>query len=157
MDTKAVAQNKWGRARFGGSQTLLLLLSILGGIVISAVIACLIVQFGPEAPVQRKVLAAVIAAIIMLPVAFALCWLIMLDRDTLAGAVKDPDSSIEGRWLEKAGFSTLGDIVAVAGLAATALTIFKVDIPASNALLVVVGLAFVDMAIRYLMLKKVEG
>lgn len=150
-------QSKWGRTRFGGSPALLIVLSVLGGLILSAAIAWLIWQFGPDAVVQRKALAAVVAGLVMLPATFALCWVIMLDRDTLAGAVKDPDSSIEGKWYDKAAFGAFHDLIAVCGLGAMALSLLPIDVVPAMALCGVVMFAAVDTTVRYLLIKKVEG
>lgn len=157
MEMKTATRSKWGRARFGGSPALLILLSVLGGLVLSAAFAWLIWQFGPDAVAQRKALAAVVAGLVMLPAAFALSWVIMLDRDTLAGAVKDPDSSIEGMWYEKAAFGTFHDLIAICGLGAMALGLLPIDVDPVMVLCGVVMFAAVDTTVRYLLIKKVEG
>ncbi|WIV44149.1 hypothetical protein [Glutamicibacter nicotianae] len=84
--------------------------------------------FGPEADQQRKMLSGLVFALLMLPAASALCWVFMLDRDTLAGAVRDPESSIEGKWYEKAVFGAFHDLIALCGLGAMALGLLRIDV-----------------------------
>lgn len=158
MDSiESVGQSKWGRSRFGGSTALLIILSLLGGLVLSAAMALIWWTFGPEADQQRKMLAGLVFALLMLPAASALCWVFMLDRDTLAGAVRDPDSSIEGKWYEKAVFGAFNDLIALCGLGAMALGLLRIDVDPVMLLVGVVLLAAVDVLVRYLVIKKVEG
>lgn len=134
-----------------------MLLSLLGGLVLCAAMALIWWTFGPEADQQRKMLAGLVFALLMLPATFALCWVIMLDRDTLAGAVKDPDSSIEGKWYDKAAFGAFHDLIAVCGLGAMALFLLPIDVDPAMVLCGVVMFAAVDTTVRYLLIKKVEG
>ncbi|MGH3653860.1 hypothetical protein [Glutamicibacter sp.] len=157
MDSKAVGQSKWGRSRFGGSSALLIFLSLSGGLMLSAALALVWWMFGAEADQQRRILAGVVFAVLMLPAASALCWVFMLDRDTLAGAVSDPDSSIEGKWYEKAVFGAFHDLIAICGLGALALGILRIDVDPVTMLVGVVVLAAVDTVVRYLVIRKVEG
>ncbi len=125
--------------------------------MLSAALALVWWMFGAEADQQRRILAGVVFAVLMLPAASALCWVFMLDRDTLAGAVSDPDSSIEGKWYEKAVFGAFHDLIAICGLGALALGILRIDVDPVTMLVGVVVLAAVDTVVRYLVIRKVEG
>lgn len=116
-----------------------------------------LVDIRPEADQQRKMLSGLVFALLMLPAASALCWVFMLDRDTLAGAVRDPESSIEGKWYEKAVFGAFHDLFALCGLGAMALGLLRIDVEPVMLLVGVVLLAAVDVLVRYLVIKKVEG
>lgn len=157
METNATTKSRWGSARFGGSSALLIFLSLSGGLMLSAALALAWWMFGAEGDQQRRILAGAVFAVLMLPAASALCWVFMLDRDTLAGAVRDPDSSVEGKWYEKAVFGAFHDLIAICGLGAMALGILRIDVDPVTMLVGVVVLAAVDTTVRYLVIRKVEG
>lgn len=97
-----------------------------------------------------------IYAAFIVPVLCALAWVFMVDRDTIAGATRSPEDSIETDWLHHASAGALTDTFAAIGLALLALTILgdRVSVSAETALLAVFAVGFIDVAARYLVLKR---
>ncbi|AIT59964.1 hypothetical protein [Corynebacterium doosanense] len=146
-----MTRSRFGRPRFGGSTGILLALSALTGLVLGAGVAWLIATLA-DLPAEWML----IYAAFIVPVLCALAWAFMVDRDTIAGATRSPEDSIETDWLHRASAGALTDTFAAIGLALLALTILgdRVSVSAENALLAVFAVGFIDVAARYLVLKR---
>ena len=95
---------RFGRPKFGGTQTKLLTLSVAAGGGIAAAAGAIMAAFVHD---DSPLLAFAVYAICLFPVATAASWGFMLDRDTIRGATPDPENSIESHWYSQASENTL--------------------------------------------------
>ncbi|MGO2051965.1 hypothetical protein ACT3UD_09890 [Glutamicibacter sp. 287] len=154
MNTKTVAQSKWGRSRFGGGSAALIITSLLVGILLSAGGGLLFARLNfPE----NFVMAALVMMAGLLPVLSVACWALLLDRDTLRGATKNPEISVESQWYDKAAVGVFQDLLLVCGLGGAVFSFLQVQASIGLVLAGVVLLAMVDFAVRYWLIKRVEG
>ena len=154
MSANQSPASRWGRARFGGPGVLLLL-SLAGGMLISGgfgVLGGMMV-----APDDRMLLAGALFAVMTLPATVALVWAMLVDRSTLRGATSDPESSIEGRWYDKAAAAVFTDLLLVCGLGATVFAFTGLQAPINLVLVAVLVVGMADFGARYLSLKRAEG
>lgn len=95
---------RFGRPKFGGTQTKLLTLSVAVGVSLAAVAGAIMAAFIHD---DSPLLAFAVYALCLLPVATTASWLVMVDRDTIRGATPDPENSIESHWYSQASENTL--------------------------------------------------
>ncbi|MGP9780852.1 hypothetical protein ACT3UQ_00080 [Glutamicibacter sp. AOP12-B1-11] len=154
MNTKTVAQSKWGRSRFGGGSAALIITSLLVGLVLSAGGGLLFARLNfPE----NFVLAALVMMAGLLPVLSVACWALLLDRDTLRGATKNPEISVESQWYDKAAVGVFQDLLLVCGLGGAVFSFLQFQASIGLVLAGVVMVAMVDFAVRYWLIKRAEG
>jgi hypothetical protein len=67
------------------------------------------------------------------------------------------DENIETRWIEKAAAGALFDLVPAVGITLAAMSLFGLELPGDLALLGVIGFAFVDGGLRYVLLSRRES
>ena len=91
------------------------------------------------------------------PALAALVWIVLLDRDTLAGALTRPEDSIESQWLDRASAAAFFDLVIVAGFVLAVLAFFDVELSGVNVLMAVLLGAMSDATLRYVVLRRIEG
>ena len=155
---RTAAPSFWGRsARLGGGTGRLVAVSLLLGLLLAALTGA--VAYGlagasaPADPRQPWMLALVVGSG-ALPVMAGLVWVLLVDRETIAGAVRDPEESIESRWYDAAARGVFHDLLVVAGLGT-----FVVSLTRWSAELSLVGLGLLlflaaDFAVRYLLQKR---
>lgn len=95
---------RFGRPKFGGTQTKLITLSVASGVGLAAAAGAIMAAFVHD---DSPLLAFTVYALCLLPVATAASWLFMVDRDTIRGATPDPENSIESHWYSQASENTL--------------------------------------------------
>lgn len=95
---------RFGRPKFGGSQTKLITLSVATGASLAAAVGALVAVFVHD---DSPWLAFAVYSLCLLPVATAASWGFMVDRSTIRGATPDPENSIEAHWYSQASENTL--------------------------------------------------
>ena len=95
---------RFGRPKFGGTQTKLITLSVAAGAAIAAAAGAIMAAFIHD---DSPWLAFAVYSLCLLPVATAASWLFMVDRSTIRGATPDPENSIESHWYSQASENTL--------------------------------------------------
>jgi len=95
---------RFGRPKFGGTQTKLLTLSVAAGVGLAAAAGSIMAAFVHD---DSPLLAFAVYALCLFPVATAASWGFMVDRDTIRGATPDPENSIESHWYSQASENTL--------------------------------------------------
>ena len=103
---------RFGRPKFGGTQTKLITLSVASGVGLAAAAGAIMAAFVHD---DSPLLAFTVYALCLLPVATAASWLFMVDRDTIRGATPDPENSIESHWYSQASENTLHAILIAIG------------------------------------------
>lgn len=95
---------RFGRPKFGGTQTKLITLSVASGVGIAAAAGAIMAAFVHD---DSPLLALAVYALCLFPVATAASWGFMVDRSTIRGATPDPENSIESHWYSQASENTL--------------------------------------------------
>lgn len=151
MTEDSTLRSKWGRSKLGGTSKALLVgsfvIGILGGAAMGSLAAWAV--SGPT-PMLRFAVFAICTAPVFTGAGYAL----LVDRNTIMGAPRNPEASIEASWLERAAARTLGDVLVVFGLTATMFAITGWQ--ANTVLLLGLALGFImaDAGLRYLIIKR---
>lgn len=95
---------RFGRPKFGGTQTKLITLSVAAGVGLAAAAGSIMAAFVHD---DSPLLAFAVYALCLFPVATAASWGFMVDRSTIRGATPDPENSIESHWYLQASENTL--------------------------------------------------
>lgn len=129
MTTPAPHTSRWGRPKFGGTQTLLILLSLAGGTAGSLALAWLLYSIQGQAEFWVYLLASFIPCFLIFS---ALTWALLVDRSSITGATKRPEQTIENHWYQKATVSTFHTLLILLGLASVAFLIFPLHLQATH-------------------------
>lgn len=113
---------RFGRPKFGGTQTKLITLSVAAGAAIAAAAGALMAAFVHD---DSPWLAFAVYSLCLLPVAISASWLFMVDRSTIRGATPDPENSIEAHWYSQASENTLHAILIATGALGIASSIWE--------------------------------
>ncbi|OFP86553.1 hypothetical protein [Corynebacterium sp. HMSC059E07] len=106
--------SRFGRPKWGGTQTTLIALSLAVGLLIAAAAG---VALGVFVHRDAPWLAVAVYTLCLLPIASAASWAFMVDRSTIDGATPDPENSIESHWYSQASENTLHAMLfAIGGL-----------------------------------------
>lgn len=155
---RPAARSFWGRsARLGGGTGRLIVVSLVLGLLLAALLAA--VAYGlagtpdPADPRQPWAL-GLLVGLGTLPVMTGLVWVLLVDRETISGAVRDPEESIESRWYDAAARGAFHDLLVVLGLGTfvVAVTRWQVELSLVGGGLVLFMAA--DVAVRYLVQKR---
>lgn len=146
-------RSKWGRSKWGGGTGALVAASMAIAIPLSLLFGSLFTLLQSE----WSPLPFAIATIIVLPSMFVSAWAVLVDRNTLTDAPRDPESSVESRWYEKAASSAFNDLIAIIGLSAGAFALADIPIATSHAFMILAAIAFADVVLRYLIVRRKEG
>lgn len=155
-----MTKSRWGRMRSGGSSAKLLSVSIVGGLVVSLALGLLVAAIGDSEKMLANFLGIGLA---MWPVAVAVLWFVLVDRDSLEKAPKSPEDSVESRWAEQANAAVCRDLFLLLGLGCAVLSLLQVTMgwflrmPLNLALLIVMVIVILDFGIRYQLIKRREG
>lgn len=144
-------QSTWGRSRFGGSQATLILVSILGATALAQLLAWGIIALQSEQVTWWWV---PVASLAFVPVLAATFWVVLVDRNTIKGATRNPESSIENHWYGKAAETTFHLMIAAMGLGAGAFAIFDWQVAPSLLLASVTVLAMLIFLVSYQVYKR---
>ncbi|MGV3016831.1 hypothetical protein [Rothia sp. 88186D007BW] len=139
-------QSTWGRSRFGGSQITLLLVSILGGALLAQLLAWGIITLRTDHITWWWV---PVASLALIPALAATLWAVLVDRNTIKGATRNPEASIENHWYGKAAETTFHLMLATMGLGAGAFAIFGWDVSPSLLLTATTLLAMLVFLVSY--------
>ncbi|GGH59262.1 hypothetical protein [Rothia aerolata] len=139
-------RSTFGRAKFGGSSTLLITISLVSGALLALLFA-----FGIYLVQDSKLpwWGILLAALPLYPVTAATIWAIFVDRNTIKGAVKNPENSIENSWFSKAAESSFCIIVAVLGIGAGVTAIFDLEFQTDMVLTAATMLCFIVFFVCY--------
>lgn len=145
------SQTTWGRSRFGGSQSALLATSILGGALLSQLLAWGVVALVAN---DFKWWLVPVASLPFVPILAATLWVILVDRSTIKGAARNPEVSVENHWYSKAAETTFHLMIAVMGLGAAAFALFNWEISPSLLLAMTTFLAMLTFQVTYQVYKR---
>ena len=82
---------------------------------------------------------------------FGLVWALVVDRDSLHGAVDRPEESVESRWYDAAASKAFTDVILVVGLATAVIAFAGLEPPVLVVLPAVIVVAAGAFGIRYLL------
>lgn len=147
-------QSTWGSTRSGRSPWP----GAIGiGVALAAVLGLTVWAFASGT--NGVIYGIVLAAASFMP-GLALGWILVVDRRTVKGAVRNPEESIEAQWYDRATRGTFHDLLVVMGLTAMALSVvpqWRDELTASEALLACMVFAAADVSARYLLTKRRES
>ena len=106
-------RSRFGRSKFGGSPAALIAGSIVAGL--AAAFAAALIFWAIVRP-EETALYLSIFTLFLLPVATAGAWAFLVDRETITGATKNPESSIESSWYDNAAQTTFHNILLAVGI-----------------------------------------
>ena len=155
-DEGAPARSKWGRSRFGGSPTTLIVTSLAIGTVLALITAWLISLTKPNYQGPGWLI-YVICMVVLLPVAAAAAWALLVNRSTLAGAPDDPDSSVEAGWYNKAATGAFHTLISSLGIGVLVFSLVDIEISTSILLIIYCGIAVIAFAVSYLRVMKADS
>ncbi|GEO97105.1 hypothetical protein [Kocuria turfanensis] len=152
--TTTQARTKWGRTKFGTGRTPAMAIAVPAGVILAGAGGWLSVLVGVTAA-NPALGFWVFSACLTMP-AIALVYVLVVDRDTLEGAVERPDDSIESRWYDRAASGSFMDLVAGLGITLIVLTFVPggVSVDLDLVLAAVLAACFASFGIRYLVLRR---
>ncbi|MFH0411431.1 hypothetical protein ACG98H_06070 [Corynebacterium sp. L4756] len=116
MDTSTTPRpqrSRFGRSKYGGTSTALMVGSFAAGLVVSVAIAT--VLWAIIQPPESTALYLGVFTLCLFPVAMAASWAFLVDRNTIRGATENPENSIESTWYDNAAQSTFHIILVAIG------------------------------------------
>jgi len=143
-------RTRWGQAKFGDGRIPAVLIAIPGGLLLGAAGGWLAVGTGLAG--SHPLLGfAVFTACLAMP-AMALMYVLVVDRNSVEGAVDRPEESVEGKWYDKAASGSFTDLVLVLGVLAA---FVPADLAADLKLVLpaILAACFASFGIRYLLLR----
>lgn len=151
-DGEALAQtdrrSRWGRVKFGGGRRAALWFAVPIGVVLAVGTAALAVLTGSAGP--RPFLGGVVIALVTVSPWIGLAWAFVVDRESLRGAVADPEQSVESVWYDKAASGAFTDVLLITGLGTTAIALAGIEISTVLALAAVLLVAMCSFGVRYI-------
>ncbi|MDO5634682.1 MAG: hypothetical protein Q4G34_07410 [Micrococcus sp.] len=153
--SEATPPSAWGRSRrLGGGTARLLLVSSALGLVAAAALWGITVVLATANGHPHPALLATLVAAGMVGTLSGVAWVFLVDADSLPGALRRPEDSVESGWLTRAQAGAHGSLLMVLGVGTflVAVTGWRPDLT-----LVGVGLTIftaLDTTVRYLILKK---
>jgi len=119
-------------------------LTALIGVAVAAVVGLVAWALSPAEPE----VAGVVFTTTALPFGVMLGWIIAVAPKSMPNQPHSADS-VEATWLNTALAGTATDLVAVAGLGLTAISVTRVELPTQLVLLGILLVAFASTATRY--------
>ncbi|MFT4051213.1 MAG: hypothetical protein QM677_03065 [Microbacterium sp.] len=150
--TETDRRSRWGRVRFGAGRMPALWVAAPVGLVLAIGIAVLAVA--TDSAGSRPILGGSVIAVMTWWPCLGIAWALIVDRETLRGAIDNPEQSVESVWYEKAASGAFTDVLLVAGLGTAAVAFTGIEISAVNALAAVVLIAMGSFAVRYLIQRR---
>ena len=150
--TAGVSRSRWGRTTVGTKNVSALLVAIPIGVVVAVVVATVVVATGTVG--TPAVVGGLATAFAFGWAAAGLAWVLTVDRNTLDGAPRDPERSIESVWHDRAASGAFRDVLLVAGTATTVVALTGFEMPTAVALASVVALAMGSFGLRYVVLQR---
>ncbi|MBY0794355.1 hypothetical protein [Corynebacterium parakroppenstedtii] len=139
-------RTRFGRAKFGGGQKLLIALSILMGSVLATVFGVLVAltQF-----TDNRILVAGCFFVVLAPAMSTIAWALMVDRSTIDGAIDQPEKSIENHWYLHAAQDTLHLGLVSVGVLGTVSTFWDFSVSGSMLTIYLGAFQIVAFSISY--------
>ena len=155
MEPQTPARSTLGRAKFGGGPGTLASVSLIAGAVTATLIGYLaaLTKFA-----DHQTIGWVVFSTAFFPIFSAVYWALFVDRSTLTNAPKNPESSIESSWYQKAASSTFTFLIGTLGVALFVTTLFvDLTLTLDNAILAILLLAMLTFGVNYLVVRRREG
>ncbi len=128
--------------------------AVLTGLLVAAGLGLLAGLSGDD---DQFWLRAAVFAVCTLGPAYGLGWLLFLSGGTGPDAVAHPEENVEHGWWQRSASGSFLDVMAVAGLAATALAVTDLRLDAGTVLTALIVLALVDVTVRFTVLSRREA
>lgn len=145
-------RSRWGRSKFGAGRLPALWVAAPLGAVGAVTLAAVVVMM--ESAGSQPVLGGIAIALVLMWPLTGLVWVVIVDRDTLRGATKNPEQSIESFWHDRAASRAFTDTLLIGGLATAAISLSGIEISAVFAVAGIVLFSMSSFGIRYLLLRR---
>lgn len=120
------------------------------GLLISAMLACVTLAVTSDG--SSPWLSALVCGMAVTPATTALAWLILVDRESLPGAVRKPEETVESTWYASAASDAFHLLLAASGLGAYVASLWHYPAIAWT-LSAVFGVAALSFAVSYTLRK----
>lgn len=143
---------RMGRVRFGSGSTPAWIPAATIGTAAAIFVGAIAAWISPTAHLWAFIIFAVC---LWSPLTMA-CWGVLVDRESMRGAVSDPEQSVESSWYDKSAQGVFHDALIVCGLGAGIFAFWPIETELSWVLMGVLVLLMCDFGVRYL-INKVRG
>lgn len=154
MNAELSSKTRWGRSRFGGGAALLIGISLIAGAALALGAGLLFAKL--NAP-QNPVFATLIMAAALWPILSVIFWVLLVDRNTVRGSLRNPEISIEGQRHDEAVVKVFQDLMIICGLGAAVFSFINVQASVSLVLTGVLLLTGADFILRYFLIKRAQS
>ena len=144
----------WGRVRFGNGRISALAVAAVAGAPLALGVALAAWALGT---IDHPAIGIPVFAFMTYFPIVGLVFAFVIDRNTLSGAPKNPDESIESRWYDLAAQRAFLDVILITGVALFIMSIADLEFDASWALIGVLTLAACSFGIRYAIIMRREA
>lgn len=155
MEPNTPTRSALGRAKFGGGTGTLVTVSLIAGAVTAALIGYLasLSKFA-----DHSALGWIVFTAAFFPIFTAVYWALLVDRSTMTYAPRDPESSIESSWYQKAASGTFTFLLGGLGVALFVTTLFvDLTLKLDDVILVILVLTMLTFGVNYLIVRRRES
>jgi hypothetical protein len=121
------------------------------GLLVAAALGLLAALFGDA---DEAWLRAVAFGVCTLGPAYGLGWLLFVSGSSGPDPVVHPEESVEQTWWQRSASGSFLDLLVVAGVGATALSVTDLRVDATSALAALIVVGFADVAVRLTVLRR---
>ncbi|WP_166866487.1 hypothetical protein [Salinibacterium sp. ZJ70] len=140
-------RSRWGRVRFGSRRASAMAVALPIGATLAIAAGAIIGTTGNAGP--HPLIASILIAILLTPPLAGFAWIALVDRDTLRGAARDPEQTVESAWYVRASSDAFTDVLLIVGLGTAAVALTGAEFPTTLALAAVLLVAMGAFGIRY--------
>lgn len=144
------ARPRMGYTKFGNGSMPAWKPAVAIGIPLTISVGALAAWLSPVSPLLAF---AIFAAFLFSPVTM-LGWASLVDRETIRGADRNPEESVESVWYSKSAQGVFHDALIACGLGAGLFAFFPLEVDLSWVLMGLTVLLMVDFGLRYLFNKR---
>ena len=139
----------WTKARLRGQRVPAWRVALPLGVALSLAAALPLAALTASGPEESYWLAfAIYVAFIWVPLS-TLAWVLVVDRNTVRGALSRPEDSVENTWYDQAAVGVFHDSLIVAGLGAAVFNFWHLSPDLGLLALALTLLLVMDFAVRY--------
>jgi len=154
MTSHTQNRSRFGRAKFGGGPKTLIAVSVAVGLVLSIALSVIVAL---TVLTENKALAVALFTAFTAPWLIAIVWLLLVDRDTIEGAINKPEQSIESRWYAQAAQDTVHALLWSVGVMGVASVFVDASVSLGTATIVLGVFLFIVFGAAYFLRKRSEA
>ncbi|WCZ31526.1 hypothetical protein [Corynebacterium massiliense] len=147
-------RSRFGRAKFGGGPKTLIAVSAAVGLVLSIALSVIVAL---TAFTENTPLAVALFTAFTAPWLIAIVWVLLVDRDTVEGAIDKPEQSIESRWYALVAQDTVHALLWSVGVMGVASVFVDASVSLGTATIVLGVFLTVVFGVAYFLRKRSEA